>query len=114
MEVILVALIVALLNGSILYIDSLLTDIVPMTLYSEQYMTVVSGVNLAETLFDIVFGFGVSLIILKFLKKGFDTYILWTDGDADEEPLYLLTNFFRALAVAISFPTIYSWLGTII
>lgn len=94
MEVILVALIVALLNGSILYIDSLLTDIVPMTLYSEQYMTVVSGVNLAETLFDIVFGFGVSLIILKFLKKGFDTYILWTDGDADEEPLLSTDQFF--------------------
>ena len=71
MEVILVMLIVALLNGSIAYINNLLTDIVPMTLYAEQYMTVVSGVNLAETLFDIIFGFGISLIILKFLKKGF-------------------------------------------
>lgn len=114
MEVILVMLIVALLNGSIAYINTLLTDIVPMTLYAEKYMTVVSGVNLAETLFDIVFGFGISLIILKFLKKGFDTYIMWTDGDADEEPLYLLTNFFRALAVAISFPTLYGWLGSIV
>ena len=93
MEVILVMLIVALLNGSIAYINNLLTDIVPMTLYAEQYMTVVSGVNLAETLFDIIFGFGISLIILKFLKKGFETYVMWTDGDADEEPLYLLTNF---------------------
>ena len=69
MEVILVMLIVALLNGSIAYINTLLTDIVPMTLYAEQYMTVVSSVNLAETLFDIIFGFGISLIILKFLKK---------------------------------------------
>jgi hypothetical protein len=107
-------LIVALLNGSIAYINNLLTDIVPMTLYAEQYMTVVSSVNLAETLFDIIFGFGISLIILKFLKKGFETYVMWTDGDADEEPLYLLTNFFRALAVAICFPTIYGWLGSIV
>jgi len=107
-------LIVALLNGSIAYINNLLTDIVPMTLYAEQYMTVVSGVNLAETLFDIIFGFGISLIILKFLKKGFETYVMWTDGDSDEEPLFLLTNFFRALAVAICFPTIYGWLGSIV
>lgn len=114
MEVILVMLIVALLNGSIAYINNLLTDIVPMTLYAEQYMTVVSGVNLAETLFDIIFGFGISLIILKFLKKGFETYVMWTDGDSDEEPLFLLTNFFRALAVAICFPTIYGWLGSIV
>jgi hypothetical protein len=76
LEVILVMLIVALLNGSIAYINNLLTDIVPMTLYAEQYMTVVSGVNLAETLFDIIFGFGISLIILKFLKKGFETYVM--------------------------------------
>ena len=54
MEVILIMLIVALLNSSIAYINNLLTDIVPMTLYAEQYMTVVSGVNLAETLFDII------------------------------------------------------------
>jgi len=77
-------------------------------------MTTLAGVDLAQTLFDIIFGFGVSLLILKFLKKGFETYVLWTDGDADEEPLSLLTNFFKAMAVAICFPTIYGWLGQIV
>jgi len=114
MEYILVLLIVALLNGAIAYIDSLLVGIVPLTLYAEQYMTTLAGVDLAQTMFDIIFGFGVSLIILKFLKKGFETYVLWTDGDADEEPLSLLTNFFKAMAVAVAFPTIYGWLGQIV
>ncbi|MDU5947594.1 MAG: DUF6102 family protein, partial [Paenibacillus macerans] len=41
-------------------------------------------------------------------------YVLWTDGDPDEEPLFLLTNFFRAMAVAVCFPTIYSWLAQIV
>ena len=72
MEVLLVLLIVALLNGSIAYINGLLNGIVPITLYSEQYMTTVSGSNIADTLFNILFGFGVSLIVLKFLKKGFE------------------------------------------
>jgi hypothetical protein len=114
LEILLVLLIVALLNGAIAYINGLLTGIVPMTLYAEQYMTTVSGANIADTLFNILFGFGVSLIILKFLKKGFETYVLWSDGDADEEPLSLLTNFFKALAVAISFPTLYQWMASIV
>ncbi len=114
MEFIIAALIVALLNGAIAYIDGMLEGIVPLTLYAEQYMTELAGVDLAQTLFDIIFGFGVSLIILKFLKKGFETYVLWTDGDADEEPLSLLTNFFKAMAVAVSFPTIYGWLGQMV
>ncbi|SHH69170.1 conjugal transfer protein TrbL family protein [Desulfosporosinus lacus] len=114
MEYILVLLIVALLNGAIAYLDSLLTDIVPLTLYAEKYMSTLAGTNLTEDLFNILFGFGVSLIVLKFLKKGFETYVLWTDGDADEEPLSLLTNFFKAMAVAICFPIIYGWLGQIV
>lgn len=114
MEYILVLLIVALLNGAITYIDTLIGNIIPLTLYAEKYMTTLSGINITETLFDILFGFGVSVIVLKFLKKGFETYVLWTDGDADEEPLSLLTNFFKAMAVAICFPTIYGWLGQIV
>lgn len=99
MEYILVLLIVALLNGAIAYIDGLMEGIIPLTLYAEQYMSTLAGVDLFQSLFDIVFGFGVSLIVLKFLKKGFETYVLWSDGDADEEPIAILTNFFKAMAV---------------
>ena len=59
MEYILVLLIVALLNGAIAYIDGLMEGIVPLTLYAEQYMSTLAGVDLFEALFDIVFGFGV-------------------------------------------------------
>lgn len=114
MEKIILLLIIALLNGSLVYIDSLLKDIIPIALYAEKYMTLTTGANLLENLYDIVFSFGVALMILKFLKKGFEIYVLWTDGDPDEEPLFLLTNFFRSMAVAICFPTIYTWLCQIV
>ncbi|OZQ77424.1 conjugal transfer protein TrbL family protein [Paenibacillus odorifer] len=114
MEKIILLLVIALLNGSLVYIDSLLKDIIPISLYAEKYMTLTTGANLLENLYDIVFSFGVALLILKFLKKGFEIYVLWTDGDPDEEPLFLLTNFFRSMAVAICFPTIYTWLGQIV
>lgn len=96
------------------YLNSLLKDIVPISLYAEKYMTLSTGANLLENLYEIVFSFGVAWMILKFLKKGFEIYVLWTDGDPDEEPLFLLTNFFRAMAVAICFPTIYTWLGLMV
>lgn len=56
MEYILVLLIVALLNGAIAYIDGLMEGIIPLTLYAEQYMSTLAGVDLFQSLFDIVFG----------------------------------------------------------
>lgn len=60
-------------------------------------MSTLAGVDLFQSLFDIVFGFGVSLIVLKFLKKGFETYVLWSDGDADEEPILALAGIFGSV-----------------
>jgi len=114
LEIILVLLIVALLNGAIAYIDGLMEGIVPLALNAEQYMTNISGTSFVEGLTEVIFGFGVSLIILKFVKKGFDTYVLWNGSDADEEPYYLVINFIKALAVAICFPVIYGWMSDIV
>lgn len=44
MEIILVLLIVAVLNGAVTFIDSMLADLVPMTLHADQYMTAAGGV----------------------------------------------------------------------
>jgi len=114
LEVILVLLIVAILNGAIAYIDGLMEGIVPLALNAEQYMTNISGTSFVSGLTEVIFGFGVSLIILKFVKKGFDTYVLWNGSDADEEPYYLVINFIKALAVAICFPVIYGWMSDIV
>lgn len=108
------ALIVAVLNGCLTYVNSLLKDLVPIALHAEKYMDTMLGTNGLTEVFNIFFGFGISLIVLKFLKKGFEQYILWTEGDADSDPLLLLTGFFKALAIAVSFPTIYIWLTTIV
>lgn len=113
MEVILVLLIVAILNGAVAFIDEMLSGLVPMTLNADQYMTAAGGGSMVSVLFDILLGFGVSLIILKFLKKGFECYVLWTDGDPDTEPVYLVIRFIQAIAVAVCFPVMYGWLAEI-
>jgi len=114
LEVLLVLLISAVLTGCLAYVNNILSGLVPMTLHAERYMTTMLGSNGFTEIFDIFFGFGVSLIVLKFLKKGFETYILWTEGDADADPLLLLTNFFKSLAIAVSFPVMYEWLAEIV
>jgi hypothetical protein len=63
-------------------------------------------------LYNVVFGAGISLLILLFLKKGFEIYILWVDGNPEESPADLLLNFAKAMIIAISFPVIYSWIAT--
>ena len=113
MEVILVLLIVAVLNGAIVYIDEMLQELVPMTLYADQYMLAANGGSMVDVLFDIMLGFGISLIILKFLKKGFECYVMWTDGDPDSEPVGLVVRFMQAMVVAVCFPVMYGWMGEI-
>lgn len=113
MEIILVALIVAMLNGAIVMIDGMLGDLVPMSLYADKYMLATEGGSMVDVLFEIVLGFGVSLIILVFLKKGFECYVMWTDGNPDIEPVNLIIRFMQAIVVAVSFPVLYSWLAEI-
>ena len=114
MEAILVLLIVAILNGAIALIDEMLESLVPMTLHADQYMTGMNGGSMVDTLFEILLGVGVSLIILKFLKKGFECYVLWTDGDPDADPTNLVIRFMQAMVVAVSFPVLYGWLAEIV
>lgn len=113
MEAILVLLIVAVLNGAVAFIDEMLTSLVPMALNADEYMTATGGGSMVSVLFDILLGFGVSLIILKFLKKGFECYVMWTDGDPDTEPAYLVIRFIQAIAVAVCFPVMYGWIAKI-
>lgn len=110
MEAILLVLIIAFLNGAIAFLDQMLTGLIPLTLYADTYMATELGTSVSEVLFEILLGFGVSLIILKFLKKGFECYVLWTDGDPDTEPAALVTRFIQAIAAAVCFPVLYGWL----
>ena len=60
-----------------------------------------------STASSTIYNIGISLMILKFLKKGFEIYVMGTDGDPDMDPLQLVTNFIKAMAVAIGFRPIY-------
>lgn len=112
MEWILIGLIVAIIAGSTVVVDAMLNSLIPMAFHAEQYMsTALSGSNLNFSgLFSLFFNFGLSLIVLKFLKRGFETYTLWQEGDPDYDPLNLVVNFLKAMVIAICFPILYDFL----
>jgi hypothetical protein len=95
--------------GSGFIVDAMLNSLIPMAFYAENYMATAIGGHTIDFsgLYSLFFGFGVSLIVLKFLKKGFDIYIGWSDGDPDLDPLSLVTNFLRAMVIALCFPILY-------
>jgi hypothetical protein len=93
----------------------MLSGLIPMAFYMENYMfTAIGGHTIDFSgLYDLFLGFGVSLIVLRFLKKGFDVYIGWSDGDPDLDPISLAINFIRAVAVALCFPILYDALVSV-
>ncbi len=114
MTAIIILLITNFISGAIAYFsDDFLLDLVDKALHTEKCMINI-GISGFENLFNVFINFGITLIILKFLKKGFDIYVLWTDGDAELEPATLLTNFLKAMTVALTFPIMYNWLAEII
>jgi hypothetical protein len=115
LDTILVVLFVSVINGCLAFVDSMLLDgIVPLALNAENYMSSITGTNVFTSLATVFLGFGTSLIVLKFVKKGFDTYVLWNGSDAEEEPYFLVVNFAKALAVALCFPVLYGWMVSIV
>lgn len=114
MSGVIMSLIQEFLEGLFGSVDNyLLTNLAEISFYIEKTITGI-GFSGFDSLFSIFLNAGTSLIILKFLKKGFDIYVLWIDGDADYDPMLLLTNFSKAIIVALTFPIMYEWLVKII
>ena len=115
MEKLLTNLIGTIIGSADNSIYEVFNNLIDMCFNSETYITHILGAEVLnfDGLKQIILGFAISLIVLKFLKKGFDTYIAWTEGDNDMPPLNFVGYFVRALIMAISFPILYDWLISI-
>ena len=111
MEGILTGLISNVIGGADTVINSAFNGLIDMCFNSENYISQ----NFGSTVIDfsqlkaLILTLAISLIVLKFLKKGFDMYIMWTDGEADTPPLTYIVYFIRAIAMAVSFSILYDW-----
>ncbi len=109
MTFIIITLVVAILGGivSVFANETMLDGLYLIVFDCGSFFTDATGINFFSALLPVTYGVGMSLIILKFLKKMFDVYVLWTDGDPDADPMLLMMNFVRAIGTALIFQWVY-------
>jgi len=95
-------------------IETIVNEYVSMLDYNEVFNCQQSlqkqiGVNINPVI-KLVFAYAFFLLVLKFSWKLFNTYLLGTDGDADADPVVLLTNFIKAVAVSLCFGLLFTYL----
>ena len=66
-----------------------------------------------DPVFALFRNVGLAFITLKFVKKGFDIYVGWTDGDKDNETGHLVMNYVRAIVVLLAFNEIYRFITNV-
>lgn len=98
-----------LINDALGVFDKALGNIVDVALNAEQYMKSSMGLDF-DKVYQMAYIYAIYLIVLKFVKKGFNTYVLWDNGDAGMDPFILFTSFCKAIIVAVSFETLYDYI----
>lgn len=98
-----------LINDALGYTDIALGNIVDVALNAEKYMKSTKGLDF-HAVYGIILMYAIYLIVLKFIKKGFDVYILWTEGDADMDPFIMFTSLCKAVFIATTFETLYIYI----
>lgn len=112
MTKLLINLIKDLITGSSEVLDPLLKSMTGIVFHAEDHM--LKNVIDISLVFKIFYAYAIYIIILKFLKKGFETYILWQDGDPDYDPFNYILNFAKAIIIAIIFGTVYDWMVNVV
>ncbi|MDO5556547.1 MAG: DUF6102 family protein [Clostridia bacterium] len=59
-------------------------------------------------LYTAIYIIAIIFLVFFFAKKLIETYMLWSNGDPDENPLYVIIGFVKAMIVMICFGFIYT------
>lgn len=81
-------------------------NLTQLVFYLEERVGDITGLSLHQ-IERALFIFGIALIVVKFLYRGFCIYVVGVDGDITASPEALLLNFVKALALASAFPLLY-------
>lgn len=64
--------------------------------------------DMIERIYYYIYGAAVTLVVLKFLWKGVQIYILWRDGDSENSPQSMIIGACMSLVVCLAFPALYN------
>lgn len=102
-------MITEMINSVLSFLENPYTTIGDLVFHADKYMAKTLGATGMESLSKYILYTGYSLIIIKFLIKGFNQYILQQEGDADAAPSGLFERFVKAIIISVSFSQIYEW-----
>lgn len=116
MELILTNLLTSIIGSVDNSINEAFNGLMDLCFNAEYTLTHNFGIPMLsfDNLKTVITSFALCLIILKFLKKGFDIYIIWTEGESDTPPLTFIMYFIRAIVVLISISILWDWCVDII
>lgn len=123
MDVIISSFLAGIINDAFQGIDGLLLGTLEGMLHVETILSdsFALSAGVFMNLYKFFYIFACSLVVLKFLFKGFQIYILWRDGDADSSPQDMLIGLLEAGITMALFPYLYevmcevtTWLTTTI
>lgn len=66
----------------------------------------IQSINIIS-IYNIIYKFAIILLIMFFVKKMIETYLMWSNGDPDTSPFTILLNFLKALIAMIFFGYLY-------
>ena len=101
-------LISAFLNTALTIADVKLVDLADTAFNIQNHLTSNIGLDFIS-FYKATSLFGFYFIVLKFLIKGFNVYILWNEGDSDMDPFILFTGFIKAIVTTICFNFLFSF-----
>ena len=97
---------------AVLKLSDFCLQLTSSVIYPENSLNVISSVY--YNLYNISLSIAISLMLLMALYHGFNTYILWRDGNPEENPIEIITRYLFAIAIMLSFREIYGICGGIV
>jgi|LGOV01.1.fsa_nt_gb hypothetical protein len=88
-------------------ITGTIKNLAEQVFYIDQWMSDASGLDLAKGITPIFNQLALLLLVIKFTKSGFETYVTWTGGDPDSDPMAMLQRTVKAFVMIVAFPMLY-------
>lgn len=109
MEKLLTNLFISIIKSADNTINYAFENLVDICFNAEKYLTEILSIQILDftMLKSVIRNFAIALIILKFIKKGIEMYLSWTEGSSDTPIHIYLLYFIRSMVLILTFPFIY-------
>ncbi len=109
MEKLLTNLFISIIESADNVINYAFENLVDICFNAEKYLTEILSVKVLDftMLKSVILNFAIALIILKFIKKGVEMYVTWTEGNSDTPIHIFVLYFIRSMVLVLTFPFIY-------